>query len=232
MKNLILEYIKIVAYTVSGLIFGLAFFLLFVNFYHYKEVNNSYVKRDSDFEVIGEINDTIFSINKNISSFEMNSYNGREDIYSMASVKSRLQLCTKQLNNSEILDILSKGEIDISDVYKFQQLFQNYVVNECLVKQLYDLTITDGEQSAIITSLAEFSPFFKDSIEQFLDSTSYIQNFIKNNSSYSFSSNSTKLNVFDSTKDSYYYVVGNYRKALDFVLDVSSWYDKVSRGEL
>ena len=41
MKKLLVEYAKIFGYTFTGLIFGLAFFLLFINFYHYKEINTT-----------------------------------------------------------------------------------------------------------------------------------------------------------------------------------------------
>ena len=39
MKKILFEYINIFAYVIVGLAFGFSFFLLFLNFYHYKEVN-------------------------------------------------------------------------------------------------------------------------------------------------------------------------------------------------
>ena len=34
MKKVLLEYANVFAYTITGLVFGLSFFLLFINFYH------------------------------------------------------------------------------------------------------------------------------------------------------------------------------------------------------
>ena len=41
MKRVLLEYINIFAYAIIGLVFGFSFFLLFINFYHYKEINET-----------------------------------------------------------------------------------------------------------------------------------------------------------------------------------------------
>ena len=37
MKKVLLEYASMIGYTVTGLVFGVAFFLLFINFYHSQE---------------------------------------------------------------------------------------------------------------------------------------------------------------------------------------------------
>ena len=39
MKKILLDYANTFAYTVIGLVFGLAFFLLFINFYHMQELD-------------------------------------------------------------------------------------------------------------------------------------------------------------------------------------------------
>ena len=41
MKKILLEYANIIGYTVTGLIFGLSFFLLIINFYHMQELSET-----------------------------------------------------------------------------------------------------------------------------------------------------------------------------------------------
>ena len=41
MKKLLLEYANTFAYTITGLVFGCAFFLLFINFYHMQELSET-----------------------------------------------------------------------------------------------------------------------------------------------------------------------------------------------
>lgn len=228
MKKILLEYSKIIGYTITGFVFGLSFFLLFLNFYHFNEVNSSFVKSDSDLAISNKLKSKIELIHNNSSLFNVGNYQESEDSASLALIKSRLDSCVNSLNNQEAFDILNKKVISITDVYELEQLYQNEVVNECLIKQLYNLT--EESNNIKISSLNTMAPFFKTNIDSLSTSTEYVRSSIKNNSSYSFNSNSAKLNILDTTKDSYYQVVDSYNKAINFVLDVSSWYKEVLGG--
>lgn len=230
MKKMLLEYSLVIGYTVVGLVFGLSFFLLFLNFYHYDEVNYYYQKNSDDLKLSSEFKEQLVEIRENVNSFDINLYSGREDIYSLASVGNKLDLCIKNINDSEFFKILDKKKISISDVYKLQQFYENDVVNECLIKQLYDLTISNESSNIKISSLGVISPFLNTSIVQLKDDNNYVKSNIRNNSSYYFSSNSSKLSVFNMTRDSYYEVISSYRSAINFVEQVSIWYRNVVIG--
>ena len=227
MKKLFIEYFNIIGFAITGIIFGFAFFLIFINFYHYKDVNSKYIKQDSDYKVNNEMKDKIKKINQNISFFDPNTYRGTEDVYSLASVKSRLQMCVTKINSEEFYNILDKKEITIKDVYDMQQFYQISISNECLVKQLYEVANTTENSKVKISSLNEISPFLEDNIEDLIKSTDYLQKVIKNNSSYSFTSNSSKIDLYDQTKDSYYALLNQYSSAIDYIYDISVWYKGV-----
>ena len=227
MKKLLIEYCNIIAYSITGIVFGFSFFLLFINFYHYKDVNTTYKKQDSDFKINQILKTKLEKINDNANSFNPNVYIGSENIYSLSSVKSRLNICVSKINNDELTKILDKKVIDIKDVYDMQQFYQINIANECLVKQLYEVsTLSDKFQ---ISGLSNVSPFMEDNINNLIKSSDYLQKVIKNNSSYYFSSNSNKIDLYDQTKDSYYALLNNYTEAVDFIYDVSLWYSEVSK---
>lgn len=227
MKKLLIEYCNIIAYSITGIVFGFSFFLLFINFYHYKDVNTTYKKQDSDFKINQILKTKLEKINDNANSFNPNVYKGSENIYSLSSIKSRLNICVSKINNDELTKILDKKVIDIKDVYNMQQFYQINVANECLVKQLYEVsTLSDKFQ---ISGLSNVSPFMEDNINNLIKSSDYLQKVIKNNSSYYFSSNSNKIDLYDQTKDSYYALLNNYTEAVDFIYDVSLWYSEVSK---
>lgn len=227
MKNLLIEYCNIIAYSITGIVFGFSFFLLFINFYHYKDVNTTYKKQDSDFKINQILKTKLEKINDNANSFNSNVYKGSENIYSLSSIKSRLNICVSKINNDELTKILDKKVIDIKDVYDMQQFYQINIANECLVKQLYEVsTLSDKFQ---ISGLSNVSPFMEDNINNLIKSSDYLQRVIKNNSSYYFSSNSNKIDLYDQTKDSYYALLNNYTEAVDFIYDVSLWYSEVSK---
>lgn len=227
MKKLLIEYCNIIAYSITGIVFGFSFFLLFINFYHYKDVNTTYKKQDSDFKINQILKTKLEKINDNANSFNPNIYKGSENIYSLSSIKSRLNICVSKINNDELTKILDKKVIDIKDVYDMQQFYQINIANECLVKQLYEVsTLSDKFQ---ISGLSNVSPFMEDNINNLIKSSDYLQKVIKNNSSYYFSSNSNKIDLYDQTKDSYYALLNNYTEAVDFIYDVSLWYSEVSK---
>ena len=227
MKKLLIEYCNIIAYSITGIVFGFSIFLLFINFYHYKDVNTTYKKQDSDFKINQILKTKLEKINDNANSFNPNVYKGSENIYSLSSIKSRLNICVSKINNDELTKILDKKVIDIKDVYDMQQFYQINIANECLVKQLYEVsTLSDKFQ---ISGLSNVSPFMEDNINNLIKSSDYLQRVIKNNSSYYFSSNSNKIDLYDQTKDSYYALLNNYTEAVDFIYDVSLWYSEVSK---
>jgi len=230
MKNILLEYSSILGYTIIGLVFGLSFFLLFLNFYHCNEVNYYYHKNNDDLKLSSEFKNQLTVIENNINVFDINLYSGKEDVYSLAGVKDRLSLCTQNINKSNFYKILDKKKISISDVYELQQTYQDDIINGCFVKQLYELTSSNQDNNIQISSLNTISPFIENSIKDLKEDNDYVKNSIVSNSSYYFSSDSVKLNTFNMTRDSYYEVVSSYRSAIDFIQDVSIWYRNVVMG--
>lgn len=229
MKKLLIEYSNIIAYAVTGLVFGFGFFLLFLNFYHYRDVNEAYVKQDTEMKIGQELKNKLSLVTENTSGFDMNTYRGSEDPYSLSSVKSRLDICTKKINTEEFDTLISKKNIDMKDIYDMQQFYQVQISNECLVKQLYEISLTENNKLNI-TSLPTVAPFFENQINQLINSTDYVQKVIKNNSSYYFNSEISKVDIYNPVKDSYYSILNNYVSSINFIYDLSVWYKNVVGG--
>ena len=66
MKKVLFEYSNTMAYILTGFVFGISFFLLFINFYHYKDVNEIYVKQDSDYKNNQELVNKLGEIEKKL----------------------------------------------------------------------------------------------------------------------------------------------------------------------
>ena len=227
MRKLVVEYFNLIGYSITGIIFGLSFFLLFLNFYHYREVNVTYQKQDSDYKINNNIKNKLNKINENINSFDANSYSGTESVYTLSSIKSRLFTCVSKIDNASLENILNKKEINIKDVYEMQQFYQINISNDCLVKQLYE--ITTGDSKLKLNNSDNSAIFMEDNIESLIKSTDYLQKVIKSNSSYYFSSNSSKVDLYEQTKDSYYELLSDYNSSIDFVYDMSIWFKEVSK---
>lgn len=231
MRKILGEYSQIIGYTFTGLVFGLAFFLLFLNFYHYKEVNLKVEKTEDTELVTSRINNNLSQVRTNAMSYDINNYHGSESGYELMAVQSKLTLCVDALEDKKIKDIFNQTRLGISDIYKLENLYQQKVVNECFFKQLYPLTFMEGDQFKFQSaSIQNIAPFIKLEVDALARSTKYIAANIKNNSNYYFGNQDARDNIFDVTKESYYEVLSSYEEASKFLLELSKWYIKTIGG--
>lgn len=221
--KIIKEFSYVFAFSITGLIFGFSFFLLFSNIYSYKEVNSSYEVQDTEFTTYKEMKQKLNSIRGIANSFDSNNYNGQEDLFSMVQVQSKLNTCVDKIDTSSFDKLLTKNKIYIKDNYEMQQYYQSVISDECLVKQLYDLTTNKNLK---LNGLDDSSLFLQNEIDNLIKSTDYIQKEIKSNSSYYFPSTNIKETLYDKTRYSYYSLLDDYKNSIDFVYDIALWYQK------
>lgn len=221
--KIIKEFSYVFAFSITGLIFGFSFFLLFSNIYSYKEVNSSYEVQDTEFTTYKEMKQKLNSIREIANSFDSNNYKGQEDLFSMVQVQSKLNTCVDKIDTSSFDKLLTKNKIYIKDNYEMQQYYQSVISDECLVKQLYDLTTNKNLK---LSGLDDSSLFLQNEIDNLIKSTDYIQKEIKSNSSYYFPSTNIKETLYDKTRDSYYSLLNDYKNSIDFVYDIALWYQK------
>ena len=225
MKNILFEYSSILANTITGIIFGCAFFLLFINVYHYKEVNEVFVNEENK-SIIENYNNKFNNIRSNINTFDINNYNGSRDKLSLLTIQNRLNVCLNILDSDEFKKKFEDKEITMSDLYNMQQFYQTKISNECLVKNLYELGIDNSNIKIDNNS----GLFIKSNIENLKDSTEYIKKVIKGNSSYYLNSEISKNNIYDKLSDSYYELLEKYNNSIDFIENVSIWYKNMVGG--
>ena len=221
--KIIKEFSYVFAFSITGLIFGFSFFLLFSNIYSYKEVNSSYEVQDTEFTTYREMKQKLNSIREIANSFDPNNYKGQEDLFSVVQVQSKLNTCVDKIDTSSFDKLLTKKKIYIKDNYEIQQYYQSVISDECLVKQLYDLTTNKNLK---LSGLDDSSLFLQNEIDNLIKSTDYIQKEIKSNSSYYFPSTNIKETLYDKTRDSYYSLLDDYNNSIDFVYDIALWYQK------
>lgn len=209
MSKKIRNYLGLLAYTITGLIFGFAFFLLFLNIYHTSEVNSKYVKSSEEIDAYNEFSGSLTLLRNKIDKINLNDEK-------KINISNRLNSCIKSLSNEEFLNYVKKKKMDDLDIYQMKNIFQNEIVDGCLVKQLYTMT-EDNDNKDIL-------PFIKNDIDILLANMSYVEDNLLDNSSYKFSSNFSKTNIYNAKQESYYQVVNSYRRVVDLVNIVSDYY--------
>ncbi len=178
------------------------------------EISAPYEKTEEEVAVSSEVKTDIENIKDKLNKIDRNSLDNE--------AYSRVEACINILNNEEVFEILEKRSLSDVDIYKLKSLYQNEIVDGCLVGQLY------GMKGG---SVERIEPFIKNNIDVFLANMSYVDNVLLNNSSYSFHSNFFKTNIFNYKQESYYQVVRSYRKSIDLVNNVLDWMSLEVSGE-
>ncbi len=224
MKKFILEYVNIIGYVITGLIFSLAVFILFINFYHYKEVAITYNKGDSYMNTYNKSKETIQSIKNDLSVYDPNAYHGGADNTTLMQIHGRLNLCVSAFENSKVNDILQKQVVGIKDVYSFSTLYQSEILNDCVVMQIYSINGSN------IPSYNAIKPYIDLDVKSLLSDLNYTKKNLQNNSSYQFTSDFDRVNVFDITRDSYTNIEASYNRSLELVKLLSQWFKNTVQG--
>lgn len=228
MKKMLLEYANLIGYTLTGLVFGLSFFLIFINFYHMEEIN-----APSDVSVYNEtnrqlINEKIATIKNNISVYDQSSYTGNLNIYGLNTAKIKLDECVKLLESQDLVKYFDQNTFYLKDVYNFSVDFKNIVLNDCLVMQIKSMFNTDT--IATLPNYNIIKPYVDLNVDVLLNSTSYIQSNLENSDHYYYSTEINKNSFFNLTEDSYTDIMNTYQSTLDLLVEVSNWYRNVVLG--
>ena len=228
MKKILLEYANIIGYTVTGLIFGLSFFLLIINFYHMQELSETISVEAYNNDNRQLIEQKINTIKNNISVYSQNSYTGNLNIYGLNTSQIKIQECVNIVESDEMMNYFSKSNIGISDVHNFTGDFRNNVLNDCLVMQIKSMFNTDT--IATLPNYNIIKPYVDLNVNSLVQSVNYIQSNIENSDHYYYSTDVNKSNFFDLTNDSYFEIVNKYQQTLDLLVEVSNWYRTVVVG--
>ena len=162
MKKLLLEYANIFAYTITGLVFGCAFFLLFINFYHMQELSETVDVSQYNDNNKASIESKVQTIKDNIGVYSQSTYRGNLSIYGLNNVQARLQNCIDIIESEEMMKYLELDEIGINDSYNFVVDYKNNILNDCLVMQVVSMLNTDTVQS--LTNYNVISPLVESNV--------------------------------------------------------------------
>ena len=228
MKKILLDYANTFAYTVIGLVFGLAFFLLFINFYHMQELDTRVDVVSYNANNKTQVEEKIAIIKNNISVYNQTAYNGPLNIYGLNTVQIKLQNCLEILESEEMMRYLELTEIGIKDSYHFSLDFKNKILNDCLVMQIKSIFNTDTV--ATLPNFNVIKPYVELNLDTLLGSVDYIQSNIENSDHYHFNTDNNRANFFNLVDDSYAGVMNNYQNSLDLMVEVSNWYRSIVIG--
>ncbi len=230
MKKFLKQYFSIINYSIMGIVFGYAFFYLFINMYHYQDIRRVYNTTVKDEMLVKKVDSRLKLIENNINSFDVNKYHGQLDASRLNLVSANLKTCIKYYNNSTYNDLKKKKSISIIDVYNLREAYENEVLNGCIVKNLYWVSaIEKTDFTSLKSNAVLLSYYFKD----ILATTNYLKKDLLNNTSYSFSTEIFSKEIKNASKEGFYEVMNAYNSSLNIVEYISNWLkDEAEAGVL
>ena len=112
------QYLKIISYSLLGLVFAFASFYLLANLYHYLEIRKDFIYDKNNPPIVVEIDSLLATIQDNISKFDPNAYSGSIPTIKMQTIKQNIESCLNSINNEEYRHIKTVNRLSILDVYK------------------------------------------------------------------------------------------------------------------
>lgn len=228
MKKILLEYVNMFAYTFTGLIFGLAFFLLFINFYHAQELSQVVDVSSYNDTSKASIENKIETIRNNINVYNQSTYTGSLNVYGLNTAQAKLQACLDIIEGDTMMHYLNLDEIGINDSYNFVVDYKNEILNGCLVMQVKSMFNTDTV--AMLPNFNLVKPYIDMNVDNLLSSTDYVQSNLENSDHYYFTTQANKNNFFNLVSDSYSDTMNSYSNSLDLLVEVSNWFRSVVVG--
>lgn len=226
MKQILKEYVKILAYAITGIVFVFASFYLIMNIYHMEEVSSTFslnVEEDTNYQ---EIKKKIDNTQK-YTTVSVNDSIGKADKEFLATLKSKLTYCNTALNNDTFQELAHKKEMSIKDVYNLKNVLNANVINGCLIEQLHYLTYYDNKDGNS-DGLTNYSEYIKLNIDTIRSKLDYIDKDMLNNSSYYYNSSNATVSIMNKYQDMYDDIMTTYNQSASLVELLSKWlYEEV-----
>ena len=209
MKEFIKNYLKVLSYVFTGLVFILASFYLIINYNHSEEIKKTIYIGSGDLnyqkqkEMLEEINQNLIKYNakKINNSLYNNLANGLNNCYQVLQKDGTLMAISTDTDYGPI------------EIHKLGSNYQNIVMNECYVLNLSFLKNDEVD--------LDYKSFITSYVNSINENVSDALAEIENNSSYFFSTNITSATIRNYLLSDYKTIANAYNDFTEILVNLS-----------
>ena len=223
------EYLKIIAYMLLGVVFSFSSFYLFVNIFHSMEIHKQYAININDIAIVNEYEQRLTNIETKLGTFDVNKYSGNISSAKMLLVQDNLKQCVTSMKNTYLENIKNNTQINVVDVYKLRESYENEVLSNCVVNRLY-WALSPSENGIASASLQNNQTLIKMYVNTLKGETSYLKKDLLNNSSYYFNTSSANTGVKNDVRDGFYETMSAYSDASLYLEYLANWFNSEVGG--
>ena len=220
MKEVVTEFLTILANSVLVICLALMSFLLISNFYHYKEVSYSY---SVDYTKNNDYNNYKKMLKK--VDKKMKSVNYKSARYSTTAkpIYEYYESCVSSLNKGTFAKLDTKESITTLDIYNANNEVLKEYNSKCVFNIPYNISMIykniDGGKS-----FAETKKIVDEKRENIIDISDYLVHSQLGNSSYGFVTDITRGTIYNKLQNEYDLTVDNYNLIASLLDDIADWY--------
>lgn len=125
MKNIFSEYINIVGYLVTGVVFFVCVSIMFNSIFNEVQSKVQYENKITH-EATSKLSEVKYLLTTGQS--------GNDDYLTLVN---SFKVCYQKFNDKQLSSVIYKDKISINDSYKFLQLYDKLIIKECFNDQIY-----------------------------------------------------------------------------------------------
>ena len=214
MKKFIKDYLKLISYTVIGLVFLVSSFYLVMNYYHSEELKAPLYISNGDINY-QSYNNKLKELDENLNKFNSKKkYNTNANLTKMYN---KLITCKTVLNGEGTLaKIPVNSYFYPKDIYELGSKFQSDVLNICWALHLSYLT-----DENVSSEFSDIAPYVENSVNMLSNQVNFALSEIQNNSSYFYTTNVTSATIRNYLNADYSIISKSYNDFANILVDLS-----------
>lgn len=219
MKEFFADFLELLTNCVLVLCLAFASFLLIINFYHYKEVNNLQ-QVDMTSTSYSDYKNSLAKVDKKMKSVKLV---GAGYDTTAKPIYQYYSACKKALDDGTFAKLGNKNGISGKDVYDSNKEILDDYNGKCIFYIPYNITVIAKNNQ----SVGSFNSVFKKTEEKrniVIDNADYLVKSGLGNSSYSFATDTARGTIYNKTSNELRLTMDNYKLMVSILDDVANWY--------
>ena len=228
MKNILYEFLKLLGSAILMICFAFASFLLIINLFHYKEISKPQginLTENKDYLEYKDLMSDIDAKMKTVNFNDLKLKNTAKPIYEKYSA------CIKSLKESTFEGLKDQDSITVLELYNANNEMLDEYNNLCISDIIY--TIDEiGKTNKYKNNFNTIKKSIEIKQKIMLDNTDYLTKSSLNNSSYSFSTDSTKTGIYNKINNELKLTITDYKLMSSILNDIASFYTLEFGGKI
>ncbi len=220
MKEFILEFLSFLAKAILIICLVLTSFLFVINVYHYKDVTYSYpIDLNKNGKYI-EYKKLLKSVDKKM---EKVNYNSDRLEQTAKPIHDYYKSCIDSLNKSSFSKFASMNSIKAIDVYHANDEILQDINDKCMFSIAYNIKVM-AKAHDVQNSFSKTDKVIEQKRNIVLDNSYYLVASSLGNSSYSFTTNITKVTIYNKLGKEFGLTLNDYYLVASILDDIADWY--------